>query len=185
MFECLPCDLERVRFRHLRRSDLDDFLAYRTDPIVAELQGWEPMSDPEAEAFLAAHATHAALVPGAWQQLGIADRKGDALIGDIGLCLSPDESTIEFGISLRADMQGRGHGSECVRGLIPLLFLTTSVEEVVAHTDVRNAACIATLKRAGMLQVSQRQAVYDGERCIELGFSAKRKRCHAARGVKA
>lgn len=174
MFRYLPCDLDRIRFRHLRRGDLEDFLAYRKDPEVARYQGWDPMTEREGETFLESHSRHACLTPGVWQQLGIADLKSDALIGDIGLCLASDRSSIEFGISLRAQQQGRGLGTECIRGLIPLLFLASPATKVVAHTDVRNPACIAALKNSGMKQNAIRHGVYKGEHCSEVGFLAER-----------
>jgi RimJ/RimL family protein N-acetyltransferase len=174
MFDRLPHDFDRIRLRRLRRDDLHDFLAYRGDPRVAEYQGWDPMDAADAESFLAEHAAHATLAPAAWRQLGIADTGNDALIGDVGLCLSPDASSIEFGISLRADAQGHGLGTECVRGLIGLLLLATPVDTVVAHADSRNRACVAMLRKAGMAQVSRRDAVDRGEAWIELGFSAAR-----------
>jgi RimJ/RimL family protein N-acetyltransferase len=174
MFESLPRDFGRVRLRRLRRGDLDDFRAYRGDPRVAEYQGWEPMGVAEAEAFLASQARHASLAPGAWRQLGIADAASDVLVGDIGLYLSPDQSTIEFGISLRADAQGRGLGTECVRGLIDLLWRATPVESIIAHADIRNLACLSMLGKAGMLQVSRQEVSCKGECCIELGFVVKR-----------
>ncbi len=177
MFECLPRDIGRVRLRRLRRDDLEGFRAYRADPRVAEYQGWEPMGVAEAEAFLASQAGHAALAPGAWRQLGIADAASDMLVGDIGLWLSPDQSTAEFGISLCAEAQGHGLGTECVRGLIDLLLLATPVEAIVAHADTRNLACIAMLRKAGMAQVSRREVSCKGERCVELGFKAKRSAC--------
>ena len=175
MFQFLPCDLNRLRFRRLRRSDIDDFLAYRTDPHVAKYQGWDPMTAPAGAAFLEAHSQHAALVPGLWQQLGISDLKSDTLIGDLGLHLSPDSSHVEFGISICSKEQGKGFGTECIRGLIPLLFLASPATEIVAYTDIRNSACIAVLRKAGMSQVSPRYGIYKGERCTELGFSAKRR----------
>jgi RimJ/RimL family protein N-acetyltransferase len=175
MFERLPHELDRVRLRRLRGDDLDEFLAYRSDPRVAEYQGWEPMVAAGAVSFLAQHAAHAALAPGEWRQLGIADKGNDALIGDIGLCLSTDGATIEFGISLRTASQGQGLGTECVRGLLRLLFLATPLEAVVAHVDSRNTACIAMLLKAGLAQVSRRDAVERGEAWIELGFSAERR----------
>jgi RimJ/RimL family protein N-acetyltransferase len=174
MFECLPRDLGRVRLRRLRCGDLEDFRAHRGDPRVAEYQGWEPMGVAEAEAFVASQAGHADLVPGAWRQLGIADAANDRLIGDIGLWLSPDRSTIEFGISLRREAQGQDLGTDCVRGLIDLIVLATPVEAIVAHADIRNLACIAMLGKAGMAQVSRREVSCKGERCVELGFVAKR-----------
>lgn len=175
MFQYLPCDLNRLRFRHLRRSDLDDFLAYRTDPNVAKYQGWDPMTASAAMAFLEAHSQHAALMPGLWQQLGISDLKTDTLIGDLGLHLSPDSSHVEFGISLCAREQGKGFGTECIRQMIPLVFLASPATKIIAYTDIRNEACITALKRTGMSQVTHRSATHKGEHCTEIGFSLLRK----------
>lgn len=174
MFLYLPCDLDRIRFRHLRKDDLEDFLAYRKDPEVARYQGWEPMTEHEGEKFLESHSKHACLTPGTWQQLGIAHLKSDTLIGDIGLCLSSDKSSVEFGISICANEQGNGLGTECVRGLISLMFLASPISYVNAHTDARNLACIAVLKNSEMLQRSYRQREYKGELCAEIEFFVKR-----------
>jgi RimJ/RimL family protein N-acetyltransferase len=175
MFERLPHDLHRLRLRLLRRDDLDAFLAYRVDPEVARYQGWEPMSRADAASFLELHGSHAAFSPGAWQQIGIAESRGDGLIGDIGLCLSPDGSSLEFGISLRASEQGKGLGTECVRGLIGLAFATASIATILARTDARNLACIAMLRNAGMRPAGEHLARYKGEECRELAFVAGRR----------
>ena len=54
MFETLPHSLKRLRLRILRPDDLDAFHAYRSDPVVAKYQGWEPMTTREATALQAA-----------------------------------------------------------------------------------------------------------------------------------
>jgi hypothetical protein len=39
----LPVAAGAVSLRALRTDDVDDFLAYRSDPEVARDQGWQPM----------------------------------------------------------------------------------------------------------------------------------------------
>lgn len=171
MFERLPYNLNRLRLRALRLNDLDAFHAYRSDPIVARYQGWEPMTPSEAADFLQSQASQTSHAPATWRQLAIADLKTDLLIGDIGVWLSGDGSKAEFGLSIASAAQGKGYGAECVRGLIDLLFSVTSVTEIEASTDIRNLACLAVLARSGMRHVSTRQAVYKGEICTEHEFS--------------
>lgn len=174
MFECLPHELERLRFRQLRRGDLDAFLAYRSDQSVARYQGWNQMSAVEAASFLEAHSRHASLVPGTWQQFGIADAGSDNLIGDVGLLAPGATPIIEFGISIRAKEQGKGYGTECVRGLVSLLFSSTPITGIVAHADVRNLACLTVLKKAGFHEIGNRHVSTKGEDCTELAFRVQR-----------
>lgn len=174
VFDRLPYELEHIRLRPLRRADLGDFLAYRRDPEVARYQGWSPMSDSEAEAFLEAHENHPSLSPGAWHQIAVAQRESDLLIGDAGVWLSPDGSQAEIGISIGTAAQSSGNGSECLNGLIELLFAATQVAEIVGHVDTRNAACLSMLARSCMDRVDTRQEEYKGEVCSEHTFSIRR-----------
>jgi hypothetical protein len=41
-----------IALRRLSVSDLAAFQAYRSDPELGRYQGWSPMSEPEARAFL-------------------------------------------------------------------------------------------------------------------------------------
>jgi RimJ/RimL family protein N-acetyltransferase len=172
MFTKLPRSLNRLCLRALRPDDIDAFYAYRSDPLVARYQGWEPMTILEAAEYLRSQTRQDGHVPGTWRQLGVADRNTDLLIGDMGIWLSPDGTQAEFGISIASTAQGKGYGTECVRGLLDLLFSATGITEVVANTDSRNHACRALLKRSGMRSIAVRQAEYKGESCIEFIFSA-------------
>lgn len=174
LIENLPYSLQRLQLRTLRQDDLNAFHDYRNDAEVARYQGWAPMTTLEAADFLKTQSGQNSIVPGAWVQLGLAELEGDLLIGDIGIWLSPDSTKAEFGISLALAAQGKGYGTEGVRGLLALLFSTTPVTEVIASTDSRNAACLAVLTRAGMQPVETRQAEYKGELCTEHVFVLRR-----------
>ncbi len=174
MFAHLPHELERLRLRRLRPDDLGAFHAYRGDPIVARYQGWRPMSLPEAADFLRLEAAHADTAPGSWRQFGVAERATDRLVGDMGLWLAADGLQAEFGLSIHPAVQGQGYGTECVRGLLALVFATTAVCEIVATTDVRNAPCLALLARTGMRELATRRGEYKGEPCLEKVFAIGR-----------
>lgn len=166
--------LPRIRLRPLRADDLDAFHAYRRDPEVARLQGWEPASRQAAAQFIERNASAAAAVPGRWVQFAIALSSSDLLVGDLGVHVSPDQTTAEFGITITPAVQGKGFATEAIGVLLTLLFSTTPVAEVVACTDARNAPCIAALRRAGMTLTGQRDVAYKGEACTDLVFSARR-----------
>lgn len=171
MFEKLPHDLSRLRLRPLRRGDVEAFHLYRSDPVVARYQGWEPMTMVEAIDFVESQSNEPSHEPGTWRQLAIADISTDLLVGDMGLWISPDRLKAEFGLSITPHAQGHGYGAESVVGLIGLLFLVTSVVEIEASTDTRNLPCLATLRSAGMRQVDTRRAEFKGEACTECVFS--------------
>ncbi|MFZ5635175.1 MAG: GNAT family N-acetyltransferase [Pseudomonadota bacterium] len=174
LFAHLPHACERVRLRKLRPSDFRAFHAYRSDPEVARYQGWTPMSEDEAMAFLREQGRNAGLEPGEWAQLGIAALAEDRLLGDIGVFLSPDAHWAEFGVSLHPDAQGGGFAAEAVGALIALLFAQTPVRRVVATSDARNAPCLRLLERLGMRAVDARQAEYKDELCTEHVFVIER-----------
>ena len=162
-----PHRLLRLRFRALRKEDIAEFLEYRSDPQVASLQGWAPMSEQEALAFLIKHSTALSFRPNEWSQIAIADAVTDKLIGDMGIHLSQDLSVAEFGITITPSAQGNGYAVESIRGLIDLLFSSTPAGKVVACTDIRNTPCNAALLRAGMSLAETRTAEYKGELCTE------------------
>ena len=106
----LPLTTERVVLRRLSVADLRDFQAYRTDPVVARFQGWSIVPDDEARRFLAEMEAFPLLSPGAWSQIGIAERTSDRLIGDVGVRVAADGSEAELGISLARAVSATGPG---------------------------------------------------------------------------
>ena len=125
------------------------------------------MSDEEAAAFLAVMNDAPLFTPDAWVQLGIADPDGDQLIGDIGLFLAADGLSGEIGFTLAPSAQGRGIATEAVRKALELFFGLTSVERILGITDVRNAASVRLLQRAGFRYCETRHTVFRGEPCSE------------------
>jgi aminoglycoside 6'-N-acetyltransferase len=86
----LPLAFAGGQLRRLRASDLPAFQAYRSMPELGRYQGWSPLADAQALAFLAEMADAPLFTPGQWVQLGIAATDADRLVGDVGLYLSAD-----------------------------------------------------------------------------------------------
>ena len=166
----LPRRFDGGLLRRLRRSDLGAFQAYRSIPELGLYQGWSPMSEAEALAFLVEMEATALFQPGHWVQLGIAEPHIDALVGDIGLRLSEDSQTGEVGFTLAPSAQGRGVASAAVHEALQLLFTATPVSRVLGITDARNTSSVRLLQRLGFECRETRNTVFRGEECREHVF---------------
>jgi RimJ/RimL family protein N-acetyltransferase len=62
----LPQQTERLTLRRFTEADLDRFLAYRHDPVVARFQSWSMLSEDEAIAFIHEMSTAPIGIPGEW-----------------------------------------------------------------------------------------------------------------------
>lgn len=170
----LPRFTDRLVLRRFRGSDLAQFQSYRCDPEVGRYQGWTVMDDAGAAAFIEEMACAPIGVRGAWFQVAVADSATDVLVGDIGLGLDATrEGVAEIGFSMAPAAQGRGLGTEAVRGALALLF-ESGVGLVEGITDVRNAPSIRLLERVGMRVVRVQEATCKGEQCIEHVYGISR-----------
>ena len=169
-----PIVTERIRLRRLTPADLADFQHYRHDEEVCRYQGWLPQTDAEATALLEKYGEAEFLQPGIWFQVGIADRESDALIGDIGVCLSASETEAEIGFSLRGESQGLGLGTEAIGAMIDRLFEQTDIRRVVGITDARNIAAMKLLEKLGMQRLQTNKAMFRELPCEEHLFALDR-----------
>jgi RimJ/RimL family protein N-acetyltransferase len=162
----LPVAAGAVCLRALRTGDVDDFLAYRSDPEVARYQGWQPMDRDAALVFLH-EAVPSPWRDGAWAQIGIARAVDDRLLGDIGL-LREGPAQVQLGFSLARGAQGRGWAHTAVRTCIDGLLVPLGMTRLRGITDVRNAASLRLLSRLGFLQTFSEDVVFRGEACTEI-----------------
>jgi len=170
----LPREFPGGSLRRLRAGDLDAFQAYRRMPELGRYQGWSPMSDAEALAFLVAMSRAPLFLPGRWLQLGIAASQTGTLVGDIGLHLSEDGRTGEVGFTLQPSAQGRGIATSAVREALCVLFGATAATQVLGTTDARNAPSVRLLERLGFHCQERREVVSKGEPCVELVYTLPR-----------
>jgi [ribosomal protein S5]-alanine N-acetyltransferase len=172
--EPLPRIGVRVVLRRLSREDLARFQCYRHEEGLGRFQGWSTQSDSDAMAFIDEMRGATLFRPGQWVQLAVAEKEGNALIGDVGLHLSADATEAEVGCTLSTRAQGQGLATEAVREAVALLFERTSVSRVLGITDARNGASIRLLERLGMRRVETRNTVFRGEPCVEHVYALTR-----------
>jgi RimJ/RimL family protein N-acetyltransferase len=163
-----------VILRRLSPADLPAFQAYRADPAVGRYQGWRPQPETEALAFIEEMAAVPLFPEGTWVQIGIAERRSNLLIGDIGMCVAAGGAAAEIGFSLSPLAQGNGLGTEAVQEAVRFLFQQTTVADVVGITDARNAPSVRLLERVGMRRVASRSSVFRGDPCIEHTYAISR-----------
>jgi RimJ/RimL family protein N-acetyltransferase len=141
---------------------------------VARYQDWEAQPDHEARRFIEKMSQVDLFSRGTWCQLAIALRSTNAIVGDVGVCVSADGRRAELGFTLASEAQGGGLGTEAVRALIALIFDQTDVTEVVAVTDSRNTPALRLAERVGMQNTETVHTRFRGEPCIEYVWSMVR-----------
>ena len=175
LFARLPFCAGDIRLRALREDDLSIFLGYRSDPLVARYQGWWPMDESKARAFLSGHAANAELdAAGHWCQLAIADAATDGLLGDLGVWLSHDRTEAELGITVAPASQGRGIGRGAMRAACALLFADPAVTRIHANADERNTPCRRMLAAAGFRETGTANVFVKEEACVEHRYIIER-----------
>ncbi|MBE9178485.1 GNAT family N-acetyltransferase [Oculatella sp. LEGE 06141] len=171
----LPQQTERLTLRRFIEADLDRFLAYRHDPVVARFQSWSMLSEDEAIAFIHEMSTAPIGIPGEWFQIAIALQLSNQLIGDIGIQVSEhDTRTVEVGFTLHREEQGQGFAREAIQSLLCSLFELGNITKVIGITDSRNYPSINLLTRLGMNLVSSEEVVFKHELCVEQTFELKK-----------
>lgn len=169
--DVLPIQTARLVLRRFTREDLEAFQGYRSDPVLARYQGWEPMPDEQARSFLAGQARQALGAAGQWLQVAVTRRETGEVIGDLGLCVVDEsEGVVALGFTVARSAQGRGYATEAVNAVLEALLGQRSVGSVVAVTDARNAASVALLRRVGFGHERTTATVFRGEPCQEQTF---------------
>jgi RimJ/RimL family protein N-acetyltransferase len=175
VFMRLPICADDIRLRALREDDIVAFLGYRSDPLVARYQGWWPMDEAKARAFLREQGAKAdADSAGHWSQLAIADAATDALLGDLGVWLSHDRTEAELGITVVPASQGRGIGRNAMRAACAMLFADPAVTRIHANADARNTPCRRMLVAAGFRETGTVNVFVKEEACIEHRYIVER-----------
>jgi len=149
----MPFHLEtkRLLLRYFCDSDLEEFLAYRGDPIVARYQGWEvPYEREIGVAFIEEMKSTLPGTPGRWFQAAIELKSSRTLIGDCAShVMATDPRQAYIGITIARSNWGIGYAEEASRCLLDYLFGELKLHRVVAECDVENTASINLLQRLG------------------------------------
>lgn len=152
----------RLVIRRFGAADLDAFHGYRNDPEVARYQGWTvPYPRDHARSLIDEMVAVELFGRGVWTQLAVERQDLGGLIGDVGVRVEPDESTVELGVTFSAPAQGAGYATEALGAIVEHLLGVQEFERViaVAHQDHRRVHRL--LERVGLAAVAR-----DGDELI-------------------
>lgn len=141
----------RLTLRNFIDADLETFLAYRNDPMVAKYQGWGvPYPREKGEAFLSSMKERNDLKQDGWIQYAVALKDTDELIGDLGCYMKKDDMRqARIGFTLGVRHWRKGYITEVTPCLLRYLFEDMNVHRVAADCDVDNIASYRTLEKLG------------------------------------
>ena len=148
----LPLETDRLLLRSFEDADLEAFMTYRSDPAIAEYQGWDaPYSLAAATAFIQEMKHKQPATPGEWYQIAIELKVSGDMIGDCAFhILTEDARQAEIGFTLSRPYQGKGYAAEAVTRLLAYLFGELGLHRVRAICDAENLASAKLLERIGM-----------------------------------
>lgn len=176
----------RLVVRRFCPADVPPFAAYRSDPEVARYQSWDvPFSEEQAERFVAGMSDDDPDTPGSWFQFAVAEAVGGALVGDVAAYVDADDPRqARVGITLAADAQGRGYGTEALTVLLDYLLVDRGKHRVTADCDARNVASARLLERVGMRREGHhlRSSWWKGEWTDEYLYALLTEEWRARRG---
>ncbi|MBK7220030.1 MAG: GNAT family N-acetyltransferase [Saprospiraceae bacterium] len=151
--EMLNIKTKRLTIRQLKLADLADFYFYRSNPEVTKYQGFDVMTEEQAENFINDNLTKFNGKAGEWVQYGIEHIENKQLIGDCAIKLDAYDTRIaEIGITISHLEQKKGYAKEVMMGLLSFLFDTKEVHRVVEIVDAENTASICLLNSIGFRQ---------------------------------
>jgi RimJ/RimL family protein N-acetyltransferase len=138
---------ERLLFRRFTESDVESFVAYRSDPEVARYQSWDNYSIEDGRRFITEMASQEFDLPGTWIQIALEKKESGELIGDLAVhTLEPDGNQIEIGFTLARVHQGKGFAKESLKCLLDFMFRDLNKHRVIAICDAKNDGAAKLLR---------------------------------------
>ncbi|MEU8819199.1 GNAT family N-acetyltransferase [Actinoplanes sp. NPDC048796] len=147
---------ERLAIRRFAATDLTDFLAYQSDPVVRRYLPGEPMSAAQAAGYLAVQADLDDGVRDAWHGYAVHHLGEDRVIGDVGVWLpARPAGTGDVGFQFHPGFHGRGYAFEAMRAFLPYAFATFALRTVTATCSPANTASWGLMERLGMHRIEE------------------------------
>jgi ribosomal-protein-alanine N-acetyltransferase len=138
----------RLTLHALTPSDVDGMHAVWTDPSVRKFL-WDDVVIPREQAAAAVAASSADFARHRYGLWAVYDDASGELAGFCGL-RSSESGVAELLYGLLPQYWGQGLATEAAKAVLSYAFDTLGLSEVVAATDVPNAASVRVMERLGM-----------------------------------
>ena len=178
-----PIESPRLLLRPHEIGDLDDLVAFHSDPDVVRFIPWPVRTrEQTAEALTMRLSRGEVTEEGTWLILAIAlkdDSEGPAgtVIGEVLLkCANIEHREGELGYALHAGYHGRGLAFEAASAMLafgaaPVSSGGAGLRRISATLDERNGASARLLEKLGMTLVGSKEAEFKGEQVVELRYA--------------
>lgn len=178
LFSNMPkLESERLFFRAIKRSDLEDIYEYSSNPKTSQYLLWSPhRSISETREFI--DIVLSKYKSGDYNDWAIVYKKTGKMIGTCGFTkIDEDNSLVEIGYVLNPDFWGIGLATEAVERVLEFAFEVMNVNRVEAKFMFGNDASLAVMKKVGMkLEGYQRDALFVKGKYRTIGIASILKR---------
>ena len=140
---------QRLILRRFNETDLEPFLAYLNDPLVARYQSWESYTEQQARETIDLQKNLVPGLPGKWFTFALELKESGTLIGHVALKMLDDKQA-EMGFTLARSFHGQGLAFEAASRVLDYVFTELKLHRVIAITDCENEKSFALLGRLGM-----------------------------------
>ena len=184
-----PIETPRLLLRPHELRDLDDLVAFHSDPEVVRYIPW-PVRDREAtRAALEAKLGQGVLdAPDQWLVLAVELRETHTVIGEVLLkWASAEHRQGELGFAFGRPHQGKGYAAEAARAMLRLGFEELGLHRITAICIEGNVASPRLLGRLGFTQEARlvESIRFKGRWATELVFALRADAWRAREGDEA
>ncbi len=150
----MQLETKRLIIKPLAKTDAIELFAYRSNAEVNKYQGFIPCNLQEVVSFIE-KLPGKFNVSGSWYQLILFEKNSSNVIGDVGIhFFSKKMDSVELGITISADFQGKGFAQESLNAVIEELYSKYGKREFTASIDPRNIASKLMLEKLNFTEQS-------------------------------
>lgn len=139
----------RLTLRRFADADLEPFLAYLNDPLVARYQSWESYTEEQARDVIEQQKNRSPGLAGQWFTFALELKETGTLIGHVALRMLDDRQA-EIGFTVARAFHGKGLACEAATRVLDYAFTELNLHRVTAVADCENEKSAALLERLGM-----------------------------------
>lgn len=142
---------ERIILRPMQATDVEDALAYHSDPDSVRYIPWEVRDRAAVVQWLSRAVTFDTFRPAeVGLVLAIVEKASGRVIGQLNSKLVDEaNNTANVGYILDSSRRGNGFVNEAMTTLVGYLFGVEKVHRLVADIDVRNHDSVRVVERLG------------------------------------
>ena len=138
-------ETDRLMIRPMTMQDVPSLMKWMPDRSIYTYWGKGPSKAEKQPELLFEKAER----PTKSFHLGIAEKNGNEVIGDLWVYLIENDRMAQIAIRLSKSKQGCGYGTEALSAMTGFCFEKTELQRLWTQVDVRNIASSKMLEKCG------------------------------------